>query len=388
MRNTRHILTCFLFLASAAGYRCGGSAEPNGTKAAAAAPAVLEVQAAPAQVGEWAVTVPMSGSLHSRSIVEVRPEVGGRLLSARFEEGDFVRKGELLAEIDPANYRLAVEQAKAQLGVAQAGLGRTQIQVEHAQREKERADNLLRTGGITGKDQEAAVTGVRDAEAQVRLSEAQVEQARAALAIAEKALKDCTIIAGASGLVQKRYVDPGSLLSAGAPLYTLVDNSQLELECLVPSYRLAEVRTGQQVEFTTPSFGDRIFQGTITAVNPMVESDNRSVKVSARTSNSEGELRSGMYARGSIVIRKQQNALVVPRPALLVESEESSAGSVYVVENNQASRRQVRIGGIQEDRVWIREGLEPGVVVIVEVGPELKDGSQVRLQSSAPEKGR
>ena len=388
MRNTRRILTCFLLLAAAASYSCGGSVAPNGTKAAAADPVILEVKAAPVRAGEWTVTVPISGSLHSRSIVEVKPEVGGRLLSARFEEGDFVRTGELLAEIDPANYRLAVEQARAILGVAQAGLGRAQIQVEHARREKERADNLLRSGGITGKDQEAAVTGVRDSEAQVRLAEAQVEQARAALAIAEKALKDCRIIAGASGLVQKRYYDPGSLLSAGAPLYMLVDNSQLELECLVPSYRLAEVRTGQQVEFTTPSFGDRNFEGAIMAVNPMVESDNRSVRISARIANPKGELRSGMYARGSIVIRKEAKALVVPRPALLVESEESTAGSVYVVDKNLASRRQVRIGGIQEDRVWIREGLNSGDAVIVEVGPELKDGSQVRYQSNAPVQGR
>jgi RND family efflux transporter MFP subunit len=120
----------------------------------------------------------------------------------------------------------------------------------------------------------------------------------------------------------------------------------------------------------------------------MVESDNRSVKISARISNPKGELRSGMYARGAIVIGKEPNALVVPRPALLVESEETNAGSLYVVDKNQARRRQVQIGGIQEDRVWIREGLTPGDLVIVEVGPELKDGSQVRYQSSAPERGR
>lgn len=168
----------------------------------------------------------------------------------------------------------------------------------------------------------------------------------------------------------------------------LVDNNQLELECLVPSYRLAEVRAGQHIEFTTPSFDDRVFQGAITAINPMVESDNRSVKISARIANPRGELRSGMYARGAIVVRKEPNALVVPRPALLVESDESTAGSLYVVDKNQASRRQVQIGGVQEDRVWIREGLTPGDLVIIEVGPELKEGSQVRYQSSAPERGR
>src|SRR5512135_3718286 len=135
MTNMRHALACFLLFAAAANYRCGSSFEPGETKAAATSAVVLDVKAAPVRASEWTVTVPISGSLRSRSIVEVRPEVGGRLLSARFEEGDFVRQGDLLAEIDPANHTLAVEQAKAVLEVARAGLGRAQVQVEHARRE-------------------------------------------------------------------------------------------------------------------------------------------------------------------------------------------------------------------------------------------------------------
>jgi membrane fusion protein (multidrug efflux system) len=339
----------------------------------------LGVRATAAGTAEWPVTVPFSGSLLSKSVVDVKPEVGGRLVAMHFSEGDLVRKGQLLAEIDDSNFRLAHDQAVAVLGVAQAGLNRAKVNLEHARREKERADNLLRTGGITEKDHQAATTGVRDAEAQVKLAEAQCEQARAAISIAAKALNDCRILAPAEGQVQRRVYDQGTIISPGQPLYTLVDNARLELECLLPSYRLAEIRSGLKATFTTPTFGTREFDGTVAAINPMVEPDNRSVKVLLRVSNPRGELRSGMFCRGIIEVRRQPDALVIPRSALITEQEDPTSGSVYVVNEGVARRRNVRIGGVREDRIWIQQGLERGELFIVEIGPSLKDGTPVKV---------
>ena len=367
-------------------WRCGGGGNPEPVKTAAA-PVALVVRTGTVSPADWTVTIPISGSLRSQSIVDVKPELGGRLIATHFEEGDLVRRNQVVAEVDPANYRLALDQAKAVLAVAEAGLGRAQVAVEHARREKERADNLLRSGGITEKDREAAATGVRDADAQFRLAAAQCEQARAALAIAEKALNDCRIVSPADGHVQKKYFDQGSLVSPGVPLYTIVDNSRLELECVIPSYRLGELHVGQPAEFTTPSLADRRFRSVVGAVSPVVEQDNRSVQVILRITNPAGELRSGMYARGMIVARTEKGAPVVPRSALLVESEESSTGIVYTTSDGQARRRQVTLGGIQGDRVWIRDGLKPGETIIIEIGPDLKDGSAVQAAAERPGAG-
>ena len=109
-------------------------------------------------------------------MVDVKPEVGGRLIAVHFQEGDTVRKDQLLAEIDSTNYQLAYDQAQAALWVAQAGVERSKISAEHARTEKERADNLLRSGGITQKDHQAAMTGVKEAESQVRFAEAQTDK--------------------------------------------------------------------------------------------------------------------------------------------------------------------------------------------------------------------
>ena len=381
MNRLRSELLMLMVLAALAmlGWGCGSGPGAESAKTAAA-PVALVVRAQTVAPGDWTVTIPISGSLRSQSVVDIKPEVGGRLIAVHFEEGDLVRRNQVAAEIDTANYRLALDQAKAVLGVAEAGLGRAQVAVEYARREKERSDNLLRSGGVTERDHEAAVTGVRDADAQVKLAAAQCEQAKAAIAIAEKALKDCRIVSPADGHVQKKFFAQGSLVSPGVALYTIVDNRRLELECVVPSYRLGELRVGQPAEFITPAFADRKFRGVVGAVNPMVEQDSRSVQAILRITNPTGELRSGMYARGLIVVRTEKNALIVPRSALLVESEESSSGIVYTVLEGRARQQKVVLGGIQGDRVWARDGLKPGETVIIEIGPDLKDGSAVRAQ--------
>jgi membrane fusion protein (multidrug efflux system) len=274
---------------------------------------------------------------------------------------------------------LAYEQASSVLGVAQAGLERIQVTLDHARREKERADNLLRTGGITEKDHQAAVTGVREAETQVRLAEAQIAQARTAVAIAEKARSDCRIIAPADGQVRRKYLDKGSLIAPGSAIYALVDNSRLELACLVPSYQLSGIKPGQRAVFTTPTWGERRFEGRVSAVNPMVESDNRSIEVIVQIGNLGGELRSGMFALGEIEVRVESKAIVIPRSALMVDQEQSDTGNVFIVSDGRALQRAVQVGGSRKDLLWIRHGLKDNDQVIVDIGPSLKDGTAVRI---------
>ncbi len=371
-------LSAVLFLGVSSPWGCSGKKQAAADPADAAL-TELVVKAQPVERREWTVTVPLSGNLRSQSMVEVKSEVGGRLVAVHFKEGDPVRRNDLMAEIDPANYKLADDQALAVVGVAEAGLAHAQVMAEHSRREKERADNLLRTGGITEKDHQAASTGIKEAESQVRLAEAQVKQARAAVSTAEKALRDCRIEAPADGEVQKKFFDQGSLLVPGSSLYALVDNTRLDLECLLPSYQLSEIRVGQKAFFTTPTWGERIFEGIVSALNPAVESDNRSIKVVLRMADPKRELRAGMYARGEIVVRREPGALIIPRTALMTEKEEASAGRVFVVVDGRVCRKEVQIGSIQQDRVWVRQGLQEGDVVVIEIGPALKDGLAVRV---------
>jgi membrane fusion protein, multidrug efflux system len=359
-------------------WNCRTSAidEPGG-------PAVVQaliVKGEQANRQDWIVTVPISGNLLSLSTLEVKSEVGGRLIAAYFEEGALVQKDQLLAEIDPANYQLAYNQAAAALQTAQAGLERAKVTSEHARTEKERADNLLRSGGITQKDHQAALTGVKEAEADILLADAQCEQARASLAVAAKALKDCKIVAPAAGQVQKKCFDKGSLLAPGVALYELVDNSRLEMECVIPSYQLAMIKLGQSVFFTTPTWGERRFSGSVSAINPTIESDNRSVRLKLKVANPGGELRNGMYARGEITAGRETQVFVIPRDALIPEKENSGRSGVYIVKDGKAHRIDVEVGGQQQEKIWIRRGFKEGELVITEIGPSLKEGIPVQIK--------
>ncbi|MFH1574703.1 MAG: efflux RND transporter periplasmic adaptor subunit [Acidobacteriota bacterium] len=370
---------CFTGLVVLAG--CGGNHEPAALNGGVEPPAMI-VNAAPAQIREWVVTVPVSGDLRSRSEVEIKTEVGGRLQQIHCEEGAMVRADQVIAEVDATNYELARNQAQAALEVVVAGLERARVALDYARREKERADNLLRTGGITEKDHQAAENAVREAEAQVSVAEAQRGQAQVAVRIAEKALRDCRILAPADGRVQRRHFDEGSLLVPGSPVCSLVDNARLELECNIPSYRLSEIRTGQPASFTTPTWGERRFEGTVHSINPMVEADNRSVRARIRIPNPREELRSGMFAQGEIEVRREPGALVIPRPAFMADQSGSAQGSVFVVEGGHARRRSVEVVDSRRDLLWIRNDIREGDLVVVEVGPALKDGGAVQAAGS------
>ncbi len=378
-RFSHFLMISTVLLIAGAQWRCGNM---KGENSAAPKPGrtvdVLTVRAKSVERMDWVTLVPISGNLRSLSMVDVKPEVGGRLVAVYFQEGDMVQKDQLLGEIDRENYQLSYDQAAAAVSVAQAGVERAQVSAEHAKTEKERADNLLRSGGITEKDHQAASTGVKEALSQVRLAEAQYQQARAALAIAQKALKDCKIFAPAAGQVQKRYFDKGSLLAPGVPFCMLVDNSRLELECVIPSYQLASVRVGQRAAFTTPTWGERLFEGIVSAINPVVESETRSVTVKLKISNPGGELRSGMYARGDITTGREKGALVIPRDSLIPEKEGSQAAGVFVIKEGKAHRIGVQIGDMRQENVWIRQGLTGDEIVITEIGPSLKEGIPVR----------
>jgi membrane fusion protein, multidrug efflux system len=379
-RGSRCLLFSVLLLILIGQWNCSRpKGENDADRSSAALEAVIAVKAAPVKIREWIATVPVSGNLRTLSSVEVKPEVAGRLVAVHFSEGDLVRKDQLLAEIDPANFQLAYDQAAAALAVAQAGLERAKVSAEHAKTEKERADNLLHSGGITQKDHQAALTGVKEADSQVRFAEAQCGQARAALAIADKGLKDCKIFSPAQGHVQKKDFDQGALLAPNVPLCTLVDNSRLELEVVLPSYQLAAVHLGQRADFTTPTWGERRFEGTVSAINPAVESDNRSVKLKLKIANPGGELRSGMYARGEIITGRESKAMVIPRDALIPEKEGSEDASVFVVREGKAHRIRIRMGSAQQESVWVKQGLSSGELVITEIGPSLKEGVAVRM---------
>ncbi len=265
---------------------------------------------------------------------------------------------------------------------AEAALERARVLEAYSRQELERAENLVRSGGITDKDLKAAQLAARDARAQTALAEAQLAQARAALEVAQKQLRDTVIRAPVSGEIERKLVNPGAYVEPPTPVFRLVDNRQLELESSVPAVELASVRRGQKVTFKVSSYPSVVFEGRVVEVNPAVDAQTRSVRVRIAVDNSSGRLKAGMFATAEVLTASQSRAIVVPAAAVYRADAGSSEAYVFVVENGRAVHRAVRVGRERDSELEIVSGLGEGDRLIVEPNLELAEGVPVEPAGS------
>lgn len=337
----------------------------------------VSVRVLQVQVEDLPVMIAVTGSLVSTTRVDVKAETLGRLTRFPKEEGDLVEAGEAVAWVNQENYQLAVRQAETAVQVAAAGLERTRVMAAHNQSELERARNLMQSGGITDKDLRTAELSQRDSQAQVLLAQAQLDQARAALDVAQKRLRDTVILSPVSGAIEKKYVNPGAYVESPTMVFTVVDNQRLELESPVPSAQLGQIRSGQEVTFRVNSYPGVTFHGQVLEIGPALDTASRSAKLRIRVDNSSGRLKTGMFAEGEILTGVRQRAIVIPLAAVY-RSEGTSEGShVFVVENGKAVRRGVRIGRETDAKLEIVTGLKPGDLLVAEQKIELAEGVRV-----------
>jgi RND family efflux transporter MFP subunit len=335
---------------------------------------VVRVQASP-----LAVTVAITGNLVSKTWVQVKAETTGRLIKFPKQEGDPVSAGEAIAGVETENYELSLRQAQTAVQVAEAGLERARVMQEHNQSELERSQNLLKTGGITEKELRAAEVAQRDTKAQTQLAQAQLEQARAALEVAQKRLRDTTILAPVGGVIEKKMVNVGAYVEPPTVVLAIVDNRQLELESPVPSASIGQIHSGQKVTFQVNSYPETTFSGQVIEVNPAVDPMSRAAKVRIQVDNSSGKLKAGMFADGTILTGIQQEAIVIPAAAVYRNQGDAKDSYVFVVENDKAVQRKLRIGREIDSTVEVVEGLKPGDLAVNEQKIELADGVRVTV---------
>lgn len=350
-------------------------------------PAVQAAEAPPVPVGAIAIqprpftaVVPITGTLISRSRVEIRAETFGRVTKFPKEEGETVKAGEPVIWVEQENYRLTLKQTESAVQVAEAALARTHVLAAHAQTELDRARNLLKSGGITQKDLDLAVVNEQDARSQVRLAEAQLEQSRTAVDIARKKLADTTILAPVGGEIQRKFVNVGAYVEAPTPVMVIVDNGRLELEASVPSAELAAIRSSMRVAFKVNSYPDTKFEGRVVEISPAVDPESRAAKVRIDVPNTGRRLKSGMFAEGEILTGVERSAIIIPATAIYREDNAAGQGSVFIVQNGHSARRKVKLGREWNGSIEIAEGLAAGDILITEQSLEITDGVRVQTR--------
>jgi membrane fusion protein (multidrug efflux system) len=293
------------------------------------------------------------GSLRSRQGVMLRPEVSGRISALGFSDGQRVRRGQLLVQLDDTLQQAQLKQAEAQASIARTNLQRNRDLV---------LQNFVSQSAV---DQTSAALEV--AEAQVALSKAQLARMR--------------IVAPFDGVAGIRSVNLGDYVKDGADLVNIEDLSQVLVDFRLPERFIARVKTGQAVEVSLDALPGQHFSGRIDALDSVIDANGRSLLVRARLDNPGGVLKSGLFARTRIVFATRENALVVPEEALVPQG-----GRQYIykaVETPQglvAQRIEARIGLRLPGKVELLDGLAAGDRVVTAGQARLGRGEAVPLK--------
>jgi len=313
-----------------------GAAEAAQRSQPAAANAAL-VEAGKVEVMTLHDEAQAVGSLRSRQGVMLRPEVSGRIAKIGFTDGQRVKRGQLLVQLDETLQRAQLQQAEAQASIARTNLKRNRELV---------AQNFVSQSAV---DQSAATLEV--AEAQVALARAQLSRMR--------------IEAPFDGVAGIRSVYVGDYVKDGADLVNIEDLSSMVVDFRLPERVLSRIKVGQSVDVTLDAFPARTFDARVDALDSQLDANGRSLLVRARLDNADLSLRPGMFARARIVFATREKALVVPEEALvplagkqwLIKLVDSADGKV-------TERLQAKLGLRVPGKVEVLEGLRAGDVVV------------------------
>ena len=303
--------------------------------------------------GDIVQSVSATGTLEAVMTVEVGSQVSGTVESLHADFNSLVRKGEIIATLEPSLFDTQVQQARANLVKAQADLERLQVAASDTASKLERARELSEKLLISSADLDAADVAKRSADAQVRSGEAGVTQSRAALSQTEVTLSKTVIAAPIDGIVIARNVDVGQTVAASVQAPTLfviaADLSKMQLNASIDESDVGAIHAGQTVTFRVGAYANDSFSGTVEQLrlNPVVEQNVVTYAAVIAVPNGELKLKPGMTATVTIEIDKRSNALRVPNAALQYRPTGESKGrgaEVWTDANGTALRLAVKTG--------------------------------------------
>jgi len=383
-----------------AGAACQGEGTPARAAPGAKVGEPRAVRVVPAAEGRLPRTVTVTGTLAADEDVLAAFKVAGRLSEIGVDLGTPVRKGQILARLDPTDFRIRVDQAEAALRQIRAGLGlppdgsddrvdpeKTALVreagavLDEARLNRDRMAQLWEKRYIARSEYDAALSRMLVAEGryqaaveEIRNRQEILSERRSGVMLARQQLADTELFAPIEGAVRDRRASVGEYLAAGAPVVGIVRLHPLRLRVAVPERDAPAVRVGQAVRVRLE--GDAAeYPGRVARVSPAIQEQNRTLTVEAEVTNREGRLRPGSFARAEIVVDAGRPSVLVPASAITTFA---GLEKVFVVKDDRAVEKRVRTGRRAGDRVEILEGIAAGEPVVVEPG-NLAAGAPVRV---------
>lgn len=345
---TRRSASLALLAAALVGTACGKDTEASAANAAPVSQNIGPENIAVARTDTLRSGPAISGTLTADREARIRAEMSGAVLATNVEQGERVSAGTVLGRIDDASVRDAAISARS--AVAQAT-----VAAEQAARELQRSKTLAAAGAIAERDVEGADRASLGAQAQLA-------DAKARLSSAEKMLRNTVVRAPFAGVVSERAVSPGDIVSPGSAMFTVIDPRSLRVEASVPTTSLADVRVGAPVLFTVNG-SDRVLEGKVTRVSPMVDPQTKQVRLLASVPNSAGVLVAGLFVEGRVASQKRVGVLVP-------ESAVDQTGIVPTL---------MRLKGGKVEKVEIQLGVRDEAASMFEVTTGIASGDTVLL---------
>lgn len=403
--------------------------EATGT-AAASAGRPVDVTTASAVTREVPAFLQATGSFAADETSDIAPDTSGRVIATPVDVGAYVGPGSVIARLDPrdAQFRLqqalgnekqaagVVRQAEARLGLegagefkadtvpevrsARAAYESAQAQARLAEVEASRYANLVKTGDVaqsaydqartqaeTAREQtnaarqqyEAALNAARQNNQAIGTARGALDAARSQVAIAQKAVNDTVIKAPFAGYVSDRPIAVGEYVTPASRIATLLRTNPIKLRLQVPEMEVSRVRAGTNVSVSVDAYPDRQFAGQVRAVNPAIDPTSRAITVEADVANPENLLRPGMFATARVTQPGGQQAVYVPRSAVLFDANTNSS-RVFVVDGDKVRLIVVQVGEQENEIVRISSGLAGGETVATSNLEQLFEGASVRRQ--------
>jgi len=304
----------------------------------------------------------VSGEIRAERDATVRAEIGGSMTQVSVEEGQAVRRGDLLGRIETRTLDDVRQSATSSLRSAEN-------QLAVARREVERTETLVKAGALAARDLDVARNTVTAAEAQLA-------DAKSRLASAERQLSDTVLRAPIGGIVSNRAVNAGDVVSIGTELFTIIDPSSMRLEAAVPSDDLSRLKVGATVEFTVRGYDQR-FEGRIQRIAPQADATTRQVPIYVSIPNVGGRLVAGLFAEGRVVTERAEG-LVVP-----VNAVNTSDATPWVlrVTDGKTERVDVTLGlrDPRTERIQVASGLKEGDTLLRGAAQGMTPGTPVTV---------
>ena len=355
----------------------------------------VDVSAAPTQLtfdsvsrGDVIATVEATGTLQPVDTVEVGTQVSGTIATMGTDFNELVKRGQVLATLDPALFQTQIDQAKATVIRLQAELDKTQVQLEDAQLKLKRAEQLAADQLLAQQDVDTARSTTRVAETSLTSARAQLTQANAALTQAQVNLSHTVITSPTDGIVLSRNVEVGQTVSAGLQAPTLFviarDLTRLELQARVDEGDVGGVKTGATVTFTVDAYPRREFHGTVRLVRlqPTTVQNVVTYTTIIDVPNDDSQLKPGMTSTVSIVTARADAVLRVPSAALRFVPTDALLKE-FGATNVEAPQEQVQ-GRRRAQFIW---ELANGRLEKVPVRAGVSDGTQVEITADGLKEG-